>query len=98
MMQIPDVETMFDLIKRKPRDLDEHMPLMRTYAEMCESVAELTARRESTISFLAGRPKSLVSYTTEVDNNVIRSTDLVADTTKWERRPLKNGRHRHRYA
>lgn len=61
------LDEIFDWCKGVKRDLDQHLLALRALAEKCDHVTELTKRRESTVAFLAGRPKQLISYQTEKD-------------------------------
>jgi len=86
------IEALFDEVAPIPRDLNEHMPAFRILASQAAGVVvELTGRRESTIGLLAGRPQSLASFTTEVDNHVMKAGSLVSDTTKFTPRPYNMG-------
>jgi hypothetical protein len=89
--QYTDVETLFAVVKRRPRDLDEHMDTLRTYAGKCERVTEFTARKESTIAFLAGLPKTVTSYSTEVEAFTNQAAALVKDQTAFIPKPFAIG-------
>lgn len=65
---------LFDVLSKIPRDLDQHMPKLRELASQCDHVTEFTKRRESTIAFLAGRPKIVRSFQQERDRAVNRAT------------------------
>lgn len=44
-------------------DINEHLPVLRKYAEQCDHITELGQRYgNSTVAFLAARPKKLISY------------------------------------
>lgn len=62
-----DLDTIFMWCTNTPRDLNEHLPLMKEWAEKCDHVTEFTERRESTIGFAGGRPKTFISYNIEND-------------------------------
>jgi hypothetical protein len=68
LKNMKSIDEIFDAIKEIPRDLDQHLPKLKELAEGCDHVTEFSQRRESTIGFLAGRPKKLVSYNTEWDH------------------------------
>lgn len=85
------MEQLYAEIERRPRDLNEHMATFKKYAALCKTVTEMTARRESTIALLAGRPEQVTSYSTEVDGYVAKSVELVKDTTKWQRNNFTMG-------
>jgi hypothetical protein len=82
------VQDLFTAVQAKPRDLDQHMPILREYASKVKHATELTARRESTIALLTGRPETVISYSSEVDGHVTKAAVLVADSTRYDRRPL----------
>lgn len=50
------------------RDLNEHIPLLKEYAEKCEHITEFSERRDSFIGLITGNPKKLISHNTEYDN------------------------------
>lgn len=88
---LPDlktVEAVFDDVHARPRDLEQHMPALRALAENCDTVVEMTGRRESTVAFLAGRPKKLVSFTTETDHHTRKAAALVTDSTRYQKHAL----------
>lgn len=86
------IEDLFAEIEPLPRDLNEHMAAFKVLTESAGgTVVELTGRRESTIAFLAGRPDRLYSFTTEIDNHVLKAAHLVADKTKFTSRPFQPG-------
>jgi hypothetical protein len=81
------IEQLFESVQAIPRDLDQHMPAFRVLAQTAgDVVVELTARRESTIALLAGRPKQLISFSSEVDQHCFKAAHLVSDTTSYEAR------------
>ncbi len=49
------------------RDLEEHLPRLAELAGQVNHVTEFSARRESTIGLLGGKPERLVSYNVEND-------------------------------
>lgn len=58
-----DIEIRFQLCKKTPSDINEHLETLRRYAEDCEHVTEMGVRGVvSTWAFLAANPKRLVSY------------------------------------
>lgn len=61
------LEEIYQWCRGVPRDLEQHLPLLRGLAEKCTHVTEITKRRESTVGLLAGRPQTLVSYQKEPD-------------------------------
>lgn len=64
-----------------PSDINEHLPVIREYAEKCESWVEFGVRYgDSTIAALAGKPKKMLS----VDINEI------FDWRKWQKEVEKD--------
>lgn len=56
---------------RQPSDINEHLPALKHLASQCEHVTEMGVREVvSTIAFLAGKPKKLVSYDIHKHPNV----------------------------
>jgi hypothetical protein len=77
-----------------PRDLDQHLPLLKSLAEKCDHVTEITKRRESTVGLLAGRPSILVSYQKEQDVLLkTLSEAIIADAQAAESSARKVERH-----
>lgn len=78
------IDELFAEVEPIPRDLNEHMHAFRLLAQQAAgTVVEITARRESTIGFLAGRPQVMIAFTSEADTHVMKAGSLVADTTKF---------------
>ena len=50
---------------KTPRDLNEHMETLKSYADKCDSIMEITERQESTIAFLTSSAKKLISFQRE---------------------------------
>lgn len=51
---------MYDLMCNTPSDINEHLPVLRKYAEQCETVTEMGTRFVvSTWAFIEARPKKL---------------------------------------
>lgn len=67
------LDELFDVLCKQPRDLNEHLPRLRRLAEQVDHVTEFAKRRESTVAFLAGRPKVLRSYQQERDRAINRA-------------------------
>lgn len=61
------LDQLFDWTCTIERDLNEHLPTLKKYSERCDYVAEITKRRESTVGLLSGRPKRLLTFTSEPD-------------------------------
>ena len=52
----------FDSICKQRSDINEHLPVLRQYAEECEHITEMGVRSVvSTFAFLIAKPKTLVS-------------------------------------
>lgn len=86
------VDALFDEVYPIRQDLDQHMPAFRTLAELAGgAVVEFTGRRQSTIAFLAGRPKAVTSYSTDIDNHCLKAGSLVSDTTRFNPRQYAMG-------
>lgn len=57
------LEGEYKLVCECQTDINEHLPVLRKYAEQCEHIIELGLRYgNSTVAFLAARPKKLISY------------------------------------
>jgi hypothetical protein len=53
----------YSLVCRGPSDINEHLPVLREYAERCSHVTELGTRfGNSTVAFMAARPDVFISY------------------------------------
>ena len=81
-----------------PSDINEHLPVLRKYAEECDTIVEMGVRWVvSTYAFLAGYPKKLISidiqhpskWTNELENveNIAREMNIdfefkLEDTSK----------------
>jgi hypothetical protein len=81
-----DLDSTFDWLAHQPRDLNEHMPLLKLLASRCERVAEMTKRRESSIALLAGKPKHLLSYQEENDAILDLGQRYKSGETSWDLR------------
>ncbi len=47
----------------EPSDINEHLPVIKKYAEMCDSITEMGVRYVvSTWALLSGSPKSITCY------------------------------------
>lgn len=57
------LEGEYKLVCECQTDINEHLPVLRKYAEQCEHITELGVRYgNSTVAFMAARPKKLISY------------------------------------
>lgn len=62
-MGVREVVSAFERVKREPTDMIEHMDVIRSYANQCESAVEFGVYDcTSTWALLAGHPKKLTSY------------------------------------
>lgn len=75
------IDDIYETVRTVKRDLDQHMPYLRTLAAMCQTVTEISKRRESLIAFSAGRPNRLISYNTEAADPMVRQ---ILDLSKEE--------------
>jgi hypothetical protein len=56
------IDDLYESRCQQPSDISELMPVLRYFASLCESVTEFGVRGgNSTVAFLAGRPKTMVS-------------------------------------
>jgi hypothetical protein len=63
MNKFSEIENKFKVKKNTPSDINQHMDILRKYAEECEHITEMGVRWVvSTWAFLAAFPKKLVSY------------------------------------
>lgn len=62
-----NMESLFQKYHRTPRDLNEHMPFLRSLAEKVSHITEFSERKESTIALLSGNPAEFVSYNSELN-------------------------------
>jgi hypothetical protein len=57
-----DIDIIYEHYCDKPGDINEHMPTLRKYAEMSETICEFGTRSAvSTFAFLVARPKKVVT-------------------------------------
>lgn len=66
-----NVMQVFETVRGIERDLNEHMNTMREIATRVGSIVEVSERRESAIAFAAAKPKSLISYNTEINDELL---------------------------
>jgi cephalosporin hydroxylase len=65
------IEDIYKHFCETPGDINEHLPVLREYAEKCEHVTEMGARWGcSTFAILSGRPKKFVSYDLNTNQNI----------------------------
>lgn len=74
-------DTLYDWLKTVPRDLDQHMPKIREYADRCEHVTDVGHRRESITAILASKAPSVVVYSREASDPVVQKMlEMVKET------------------
>jgi hypothetical protein len=60
-----------------PGDINEHLPTLKKYGEMCEHITEMGARWGcSTFAFLSAKPKKFVSYDINDNKNIDLAKNL----------------------
>lgn len=79
------IEALYKVLLDVPRDLEKHMPKLRELAAMCDTVTEVSKRRESTVALAAALPAKLTSYQTEEPAFFNNFDDWLGDT-EWTRR------------
>lgn len=69
------LEQIFDWTKKQPRDMEEHMDRFRDIASKCNHIVAIVKRKEWDVTLLAGKPKTLLVYTSEPDSihNMLRT-------------------------
>lgn len=73
------IESLFQHFTDKRSDINEHMPTLKKYAEMSDTIMEMGVREVvSTWAFLAGKPKKLTS----LDLYRSKNMDLVESMAK----------------
>ena len=71
------INTIYENFVKTPGDINEHLPTLKKYAEMCEHVTEMGARWGcSTFAFLYGKPKKFVSYDININQNIVLAKNL----------------------
>lgn len=61
----------YDVVCRGPSDINEHLPVLREYAEKCDHVTELGTRfGNSTIALMAARPAKFISYDPQYNDKI----------------------------
>lgn len=76
------VLTAYKTLCEHPSDINEHLPTLKKYAEMCDHVTEMGVRTiVSTWALLAGKPKKLISIDiNEIDcSNVKQAAGRTTD-------------------
>jgi hypothetical protein len=71
------IKSTYENFLNTPGDINEHLPTLKKYAEMCDHVTEMGARWGcSTFAFLYAKPKKFVSYDINMNQNIILAKNL----------------------
>jgi len=62
-----DLDKVFTYYSAKVSDFNQHFDAIRKYASLCEHVTEFGARDSGVIALLAGKPKELRSYNSQME-------------------------------
>lgn len=58
-----DLDELYNKLVKTPSDINEHLPILKAYADNCDVITEMGVRSAvSTVALLKGRPYKLVSY------------------------------------
>jgi hypothetical protein len=98
--EIPDFKTcsvqdLFVYLQKTPRDLDQHLNVLKMVAEKSNTVVEFTHRRESTVGFMTGGPNHLISYQSENDELIESLSEILTrtpfeKTVTWSRQRIQS--------
>ena len=70
----------YDELFRTPSDINEHLPILRYYADECKHITELGVRwAVSTYAFLITKPEKLISYDIKKDNAIDEAIKLAKE-------------------
>lgn len=58
--------------RAQPRDLDQHLETLSRLAKDCDTIVEISKRRESSVALLYARPNKLISYQEERNDELLR--------------------------
>lgn len=58
---------LYSWARSTPRDIEKHFDTLREYADKCETVVEITGRRETVIPFLVSKAKTIYTFGAEYD-------------------------------
>jgi hypothetical protein len=79
------LEALYEYFYKTPSDMNEHLPVLKEYAEKCDSIIEMGFRTAvSAIGLLAGKPKSMIDYDIMDNWNGIKYKDIVEDIVEIE--------------
>lgn len=74
------LEQVYNQLREKPSDINEHLPTLKKLAEECSSVVEMGVRWVvSTWAFLAAQPKSLLSIDIDHPSKYNNSLEIIED-------------------
>ncbi len=66
-----NLEWEYKLVCECKTDINEHLPVLRKYAEQCDHVTEIGLRfGNSTVAFMAARPTKLISYDIQYNDKI----------------------------
>lgn len=66
-------ESVYEKFKSLPRDLNQHMPMLRELASECESVCEFSKRRESAAVWIVSGTKKVELHNLELQDSDLRA-------------------------
>lgn len=78
-LKFDSLDVPFEKAVLAKRDLNEHLHTLREFAEKCDHVTEFSNRKESTIAFMAAKPKTLISFNMEAGPGTARAKQLLED-------------------
>jgi hypothetical protein len=74
------LETIYAQKCKRPSDINQHLPILRKYAEQCSHITEFGVRGVvSTWALLAGKPHTLNSYDIRYHPNVEKAKKIAAE-------------------
>ncbi len=72
------LEDYYNTLRNQPSDINEHLPVLRSYAKECDHITEMGVRWiTSTFAFLVANPKTLIS----IDKQ--HPTNWPVGNTRW---------------
>jgi len=79
------INAIYENYCNRPTDINEHLPTLKRYTEMCETVVEMGVRTVvSTWAFLSGKPKKLTSIDIVDPKQYGINTDAIKQIAKDE--------------
>lgn len=74
------IEDEYKICLDSPTDINEHLPILREYAEKCKHITELGTRfGNSTVAFMAARPKKFITYDVAYNPRIDYLKKIAAD-------------------